>query len=121
MSMSRGRSHLVEGWSITPIHTPGHTPGHHAFHHAETDTMLAGCALAMLSRNTAGIVPVFTDRKMQIESAQRLAGMDFTWMYSIHFYLNTARITRETRISPVRRDTASRLIGSLPVFRYPGK
>ena len=119
LPMNAGNEHLKNGWSITALHTPGHTPGHHSFLHAETDSLLAGCALALLSRRTAGITPVFDNRKAQCESAQRLSHMEFTQMFPIHFYLNTEPVPLGRRITCSTRSIRSFITGSKPFFRYP--
>ncbi len=114
------KSNPLSEWGLEFIPTPGHTPGHTSYYHKETGSLFAGCALSMLGKKTAGIVPVYHDRNQQIVSAKKLSEMDFRYLYPAHIDINEQQITLTERI-PFKGSIplAMRLIGSIPFFRYP--
>ncbi|MEA2103004.1 MAG: MBL fold metallo-hydrolase [Thermodesulfobacteriota bacterium] len=110
----------LAGWGIEPIATPGHTPGHTSFMHPASGTLLPGCGLAMLGRDTVGIVMMYWNRKIKVESALRLAKMDFKYLYPVHFVPTNQEIPLERRL-PARGPWTwlLRILGCYPIFRYP--
>ncbi|MFA5518367.1 MAG: MBL fold metallo-hydrolase [Spirochaetota bacterium] len=112
----------LEKWGFESIHTPGHTPGHTSFLYKKNMSLFAGCGLSLFNKNTVGIVPIHDNRKKQIESAKKLAAMDFTYLYPAHLSLRKDEIKKNQRI-PFKGKVSltDRLTGTLPIFRYPSK
>lgn len=104
------------------IHTPGHTPGHTSFFHSESMSLFSGCGLSLFGNSTVGMVPVFYDRKAQVDSAHKLMEMEFRFLYPAHMNLRSDEITKENRI-PFKGEISfvDRLTGTLPLFRYPSR
>ncbi|MCD6569183.1 MAG: MBL fold metallo-hydrolase [Deltaproteobacteria bacterium] len=107
-------------WGIEFIPTPGHTPGHTSFMHTSSGTLLPGCGLAMLGKDTVGIVMMYWDRKIKVKSALKLAKLDFRYLYPVHFMLSDREIPLEKRM-PAKGPWSwlLRLLGCYPIFRYP--
>lgn len=110
----------LEYWGVEPIHTPGHTPGHTSYLHKESLSLFSGCGLSLFGSSNVGIVPVFNDRKLQIESAHKLMEMEFKFLYPAHMNLRTDEISLQKRI-PFKGKISfiDRITGTLPLFRYP--
>jgi len=113
------RDNPLAEWGIDYIPTPGHTPGHTSYLHKKSSSLFPGCALSLLGKRTVGTVNVFWRRKIQIESAEKLAKMKFSYLYPVHFYINRNRIERKMR-GEVKGSIKKRLriFGSYPVFSY---
>lgn len=106
-------------WGVELIHVPGHTPGNSSFYHRESGSLFSGCGLSLFGNNTVGIVPVFYDRLMQIESAKRLMNHDFNYLYPAHLNLRKDPLPPEKRIPfSGKIPFIDRLTGTLPLFRY---
>lgn len=74
----------------------------------------------MIGKNTAGLVPVFYDRNKQIESACRLAQMEFSYFYPAHLSVRCDEIKKENRVEiSGKLSLADRITGTMPIFRYP--
>lgn len=112
----------LSNWGFEFIHTPGHTPGHTSFLHQESMSLFSGCGLSLFGKNTVGIVPIYADREKQIESAAKLAEMEFTYLYPAHMNQRTDEIRKNQRV-PFKGKISliDRLTGTLPIFRYPSK
>jgi len=112
----------LNDWGVEFIHTPGHTPGHTSFLHRKSMSLFSGCGLSLFGNSTVGIVPVFYDRKAQVESAHKLMEMEFSYLYPAHMNLRNDEITLEKRIPfKGRIPFIDRLTGTFPFFRYPSK
>lgn len=109
----------LEPWGIDFVHVPGHTPGNSAFYHGESGSLFCGSGMAMIDDETAGIMPVFCDRKQQVESARKLMNMDFKYLYPAHINVRSDAIPPDKRI-PVTGHVPfmNRLKGTVPLFRY---
>lgn len=105
-------------WGLEFIHVPGHTPGNIAFYHRETGSLFCGSGLALIDDKTVGILSVFTDREQQVESAKRLAEMDFRYLYPAHLGLRKDPIPPGKRIPVKGISLRDRIKGILPLFRY---
>jgi len=108
------------GYDVEFIHTPGHTPGHASYLYRRSGSLFSGCGLSLFGRNTVGIVPVFYDRDKQVESAKRLAEMEYSYLYPAHLNVRKDEIKKESRVpfkGKIKR--IDRITGTLPVFRYP--
>lgn len=118
----QSKENPLKQWGFEFIHTPGHTPGHTSFLHKKSMSLFAGCTLALFNKNTVGIVPVHDNRENQIESARKLAAMDFTYLYPAHLNLRKDEIKKNQRI-PFKGKVSliDRLTGTLPIFRYPSR
>ena len=107
-------------WGVEFIHTPGHTPGHTSLLHKKSMSLFSGCGFSMIGKNTAGLVPVFYDRAKQIESARRIAQMEFSYFYPAHLSVRREEIKRENRVGiSGRLSLTDRITGTMPIFRYP--
>lgn len=116
-----GENPLKE-WGVEFIHSPGHTPGHTSFLHQESMSLFSGCGLSLFGKNTVGIVPVHDDREKQIESAAKLAAMEFTYLYPAHMGQRKDKIRKDQRVPfKGKIPLIDRLTGTLPIFRYPSK
>lgn len=106
-------------YGIDFIHAPGHTPGNSAFFHRESGILFSGCALSLIGENTAGIVPVFYNRREQINSAMDLAQREFKYLYPAHMFLNHREIDKDKRIFYKEKiPFLSKISGALPLFKY---
>lgn len=108
----------LSSYGIDFIHSPGHTPGHSAYLYKEDGILFSECGLSILGKKTVGIVPVFYNRKEQIESAKKLAQMDFKYLYPAHLYLNHKEISKGKRVACNQKSFINRIFGSLPLFKY---
>jgi len=110
----------LDYWGVDFIHTPGHTPGHTSFLHRGSMSLFSGCGLSLFGSSNVGIVPVFNDRKLQIESAHKIMEMNFRFLYPAHMNLRMDEITIPERI-PFNGKVSfiDRITGTLPLFRYP--
>ena len=110
----------LNDWEIEFIHTPGHTPGHTSFLYRRNMSLFSGCGLSMFGYNTVGVMPVFYDRKLQVESAHRLMEMNFRFLYPAHLSIRKDEIPLGERIPfKGKMSFRDRLTGTLPLFRYP--
>ena len=109
----------LAAWGLEFIHAPGHTPGNISFYHRASCSLFSGSGLALIDDKTVGIMSVFTDRDKQVESAKRLAAMDFIYLYPAHLGVRKDPIPPGRRI-PVdgKIKPAERIKGLLPLFRY---
>jgi len=109
----------LKQWGVEFLHLPGHTPGNSSFYHSESGSLFSGCGLTLFGKSTAGIVPVFYNRSMQIESAKRLMDLDFNYLYPAHINLRKDPLPREKRIPFTGKiPPVDRITGTLPLFRY---
>ncbi|MCP4116940.1 MAG: MBL fold metallo-hydrolase [Desulfobacteraceae bacterium] len=116
---SAGYATLDRKYGIKAIPTPGHTPGHTAYLHRETGSLFSGCALSLLNRDIVGMVPIFHDRKEQIRSGQRLAELDFRYLFPVHMFLRTDEIPLAKRLPCTgKKGIMARLMGNHLFFRY---
>lgn len=110
----------LKEWDIDIIPTPGHTPGHTSFLYRKNMTLFSGCGLSLFGYNTVGIMPVFYDRRKQIESAHKLMEMEFRYLYPAHLNIRKDEIPLEKRIPfEDKLSFVDRITGTLPLFRYP--
>ena len=109
----------LEGWGVDFIHTPGHTPGHTSFFHRKSMSLFSGSALSFFGDNIAGIVPFFSDREMQIESARKLMETDFRFLYPAHMKLKREEIPLKRRVPfEGKIPFIYNLMGVFPIFSY---
>jgi glyoxylase-like metal-dependent hydrolase (beta-lactamase superfamily II) len=110
----------LDAYDVEFVHTPGHTPGHTSYLYRRSMSLFSGCGLSLFGRNTVGIVPVFYDREKQVESATKLADMEFSYLYPAHLNIRRDEVKKESRV-PFKGKIKSidRITGTLPVFRYP--
>jgi glyoxylase-like metal-dependent hydrolase (beta-lactamase superfamily II) len=115
---SRKEESLAE-WGIEAIPSQGHTPGHTSYYHAKTGALFSGCGLSIMPGRVVCIVPIFWRRRKMIESARVLSGLDFKFLYPVHFLLEAGQIPKERR-SPAGRlySIVLRFFGFYPLFRY---
>lgn len=119
LSNDPGENPLRE-WDVEFIHTPGHTPGHTSYLHNQSMSLFSGCGLSLFGNSTVGLVPVFYNREEQVESAHKLMGMEFDYLYPAHMNLRHDAIPLKARIPFKGKPAlADRLTGTLPLFRYP--
>lgn len=112
----------LENYDVEFIHTPGHTPGHTSFLYKRRMTLFSGCGLSLFGGNTVGVVPVFYDRNKQVESAKKLADMEYSYLYPAHLNVRKDEVKKESRVAfkgKIKR--IDRFTGTLPIFRYPKK
>lgn len=110
----------LEDYGVDFIHTPGHTPGHTSFLHKKSMTLFSGCAISLLGKNTAGIVPVFSDRKTQVESAYKIMDMNFSFLCPAHMNVRTDSIEKGDRVPFTGKlSLTDSVTGALPIFSYP--
>lgn len=115
-----GGDNPLDVYDVQFIHTPGHTPGHTSYLYRKSMSLFSGCGLSLFGRNTVGIVPVFYDRKKQVESAKILAEMEYSYLYPAHLNVRKDEVKKENRVpfkGKIKR--IDRITGTLPVFRYP--
>ncbi|MCD6570493.1 MAG: MBL fold metallo-hydrolase [Deltaproteobacteria bacterium] len=107
-------------WGVEFIPTPGHTPGHTSYLHTASGALFSGCGLNLIGKHTVGLHPMQGDHKLALESAQKLAGLDFKYHYPVHWGLKGEEIPIEKRI-PVKGPVSwlYRFFGFYPLFRYP--
>jgi len=112
----------LSDYGVEFIHTPGHTPGHTSYLHRKSMTLFSGCGLSLFGRNSVGVVPVFYDRKMQLDSAKRLMELEFDYLCSAHMNVRRDVVRRDMRV-PFKGKVSfvDRATGTLPLFRYPKK
>lgn len=105
-------------WGLEIIHVPGHTPGNISFFHRETGSLFCGSGLALVDGRTVGIMSVFDNREEQVRSAQKLAAMDFRYLYPAHLHIRKDPIPPEQRIPVKKISFMHRVKGIKPLFRY---
>jgi glyoxylase-like metal-dependent hydrolase (beta-lactamase superfamily II) len=112
----------LDPWRMDFIHTPGHTPGHTSFLHRDTMSLLSGSGISIFGNKVAGIVPIFYDRDKQIESAHKLAAMEFKYLYPVHFNISSEEILLKDRVILDKKgNLKSTITGTLPIFTYGKK
>ena len=81
--------------------------------------MFCGSGIAMIDEDTAGIMPVYCDRRQQVESARKLMSMEFNYLYPAHINIRKDPIPLSRRI-PLDGSVSlkNRARGILPMFRY---
>jgi len=108
----------LEDWGVDFIHTPGHTPGHLSFYHRDSMSLFSGSGLSSFGENIFGIVPVFHDRDMQVESGRKLMGINFRYLYPSHMILADREMPLCDRVPfSGRIPVLYRAAGLLPLFR----
>lgn len=109
----------LKPWGLEIVHVPGHTPGNTAYYHSESGSMFCGSGIAMIDEDTAGIMPVYCDRRQQVESAKKLMSMEFNYLYPAHINIRKDPIPLSKRI-PLDGSVSlkNRARGILPLFRY---
>ena len=105
-------------WGLDFIHVPGHTPGSICFCHGETGSLFSGSGLALLDSGRVGIMSVFDDRAEQLASAERLAAMNFRYLYPAHLGIRKDPVPPDCRIPAGRISVMDRIRGIRPLFRY---
>jgi len=120
---SQKKENPLAKWGIEFIPTPGHTPGHTSFFHRPSATLLPGCGLAHLGKDTVGIVMMYWNRKIKEKSAQKLAKLNFKYLYPVHLTLNAKEIPIEKRIPATKGAWVYflKILGCYPIFKYSKK
>jgi len=111
-------SNPLSQWGLDYIPTPGHTPGHTSYMHTPTKTLLPGCGISLFGGNTAGLVPVFSNRKDQVNSGKMLAELDYRHLYPVHLSFTTRDVSIDRRRPfKTRKRLQIMLTGTRPLFR----